>query len=265
MRRRIRRSRRARGNERGGGESERVEDHSGGELGEEVGALVGHDLAFFAKVFDRHEGGGLEEEADLIAVAVNLGGDLMGVGGVVFSGFLARGEDTADDLIEQVSLEDRDVESSPGVAPGRLKGLEDVGVFEVELVEFSCLAIEEAEGVWRELGQDAVGEFGDAIRAKGHGGDVEGIADGGGEDVDVEVFQAADQAVGGEDEKAGVLDADEDEEAPVGGMVFGEGSAAGGADLLLVVESGGVAVVAIGDVDGLGAQDVDDLVFDFGV
>ncbi len=88
---------------------QRVDDHAGGEFGIEVGAFLGHDFVVAAQFLQRVERGGLEEKSDLVARAVDLGCDFVGVGGVANGGFVARGESGPDDFVEKVAMEDGDV------------------------------------------------------------------------------------------------------------------------------------------------------------
>src|SRR3954452_25490498 len=100
---------------------QRVDDHARRELREEVRALLRHDLAVLAEFFQRLQRRRAEHQGDLILHPVHLCRDRAGVGGVALREFAARGEARLKEIVEQVTLEDRNVELPPRVA---LVGLE---------------------------------------------------------------------------------------------------------------------------------------------
>lgn len=134
--------------------------------------------------------------------------------------------------------------------------MESVGFAGFAVVEAESSSVPLFEGVGK--GEELVG----TDEGLGH---VEIVEEGGFESGGREVGQTADETVGGKDEQAGVLHGDQNEHAVVGRVIGGEGAAVLGFEFFLVLEGGGVAVMAVGDVDGFVFEEVDDGVFDVGV
>src|SRR5206468_12447099 len=119
------------------GSADRIDGDSGRQLREKIGALLRHDFASFAQLFQRMQRRRLEQQGDLICPAIDLLGDLLWIGGISLGDFLAAAELRPDDYFQQITLKDRDVQLPPRGAFFRLERFKNIRILRQTLVELS--------------------------------------------------------------------------------------------------------------------------------